>query len=187
MKEIVALLGSMRALYQETVNKTLEPLREQRLQIIKEPILRGPAGEPVFEGAFEIPMRIDAFIVDGESSRSIRIDSEHRFNFDPFVISWREDLEVEINPYFWDLCKLTIDEMPKLSGHHPLRQWFLDCFDVPEKRGKDVGVVHFLSDPETDGQQTSFELDLGSAGPEAIFGLLNCLSTIGIRRARFGD
>lgn len=69
-------------------------------------------------------------------------------------------------------------------------EWFDRWFDGEDTRQPDehglCGVIHFLADPEHEGNATILQVDFGSAPEEAFEELLDALRDSGVTKIEIG-
>jgi hypothetical protein len=90
----------------------------------------------------------------------------------------------------WDYVQFEVSPLPGESHFEDLRRWFLKWFDAddsrPAREDGCYGVVHFISDPVTEGSASKFFVDFGSASSDALADLLDELVRLGADRCVIG-
>ena len=148
-------------------------------EVVFEPVLRNADGEPVGDGALNLPCRVDAFqTTDGQSRM---IDSPGVPKLPDLRISV-SGIQVTLKPFIWDFARVTVQYGSASFPIDDLRDWFDDWFDADEQEelleNGLSGCIHFMSDPETSDGQTSFTIDFGSAPEKAFTTLIECFQSI---------
>jgi hypothetical protein len=151
---------------------------------VAEPAFRKKDGSLAREGPLELPLRGDLF-AHGEM---IAVDTEKMLSFDALEFLWTEELTVNLEPFKWNEVTLVLSGLGACVDWDPLVDWFEKWFDAEDRRepGPDGlrGVLHFLSDPEVEGEDVRFSVDLGSAPVEAFEELLDAADALGAPRVR---
>jgi len=185
------LLDQIREIYLEGFAKIVESCRkDESVKVVTEAALSTSDGEIVGSGPHNLPLRNDIFIaVDGVAKESIMVDAGRSLSFEPFSFEWDQKLLVTLSPFQWDLCEAKIFGLNGSPDWKPLVDWFMSSFEEspPSEWGKEfLGVVHFMSDPEFDGDCYSITLDLGSAPVEAFESLLDAFVLVGAKSVEIG-
>jgi len=157
--------------------------------VAHEPAYSDADGEVVTEGRLELPVRGDLLILrDGAVSEVLSVDTDGMLTFEPLEFQWDDNaLHVDLHPFQWNGIPLRIFGLPPNPDWTPLREWFLHWFleeDPPEDEL--LGGVHFMSDPEDDGECTQVSIDLGTAPVEVFEELLDALVKLGSNRVQIG-
>jgi hypothetical protein len=163
--------------------------RRRGVQVASEVVLCNEDGEAVGEGSLGLPMRLDLVAVKGGvATESVSVDSDRMPTFPPIRFAWSSGLTVTLCPFPWDNLTARIPAAAGTSGYGPLVGWFREWFREDEDgAGEPIGVIHFLSDPETVGGEVRFTADLGSAPVEAFEGLLDALAALGAAEVVIGE
>jgi hypothetical protein len=174
------LLDRIRELYLAAFVAEAERRRRPGVRVQCESTLLTASGEPACEGALGLPLRVDLVVLSGgEVVEKHRVVSGRMIAFAPISFDWVGRLRVRLGPFFWDCLDFRIPAPPG-ADWGPLAAWFREWFDE-EDEGEDglFGVVHFLSDPQTEDGGVCFQADLGSAPVEAFEGLLDAVAALG--------
>jgi len=156
-----------------------------------EAAFRNEQGGLAEEGTLSLPLRGDIFVIeDGQPTESISVDSEAMFSFEPLSVVFGDNLPVEIAPFYWDACNISVSGISEQTDWSLLVMWFAKWFDFEDRGNIDgegfLGVVHFLSDPKFDGSKTEFQVDFGSAPVESFKELLDTLKASGATKVQIG-
>lgn len=170
------LLESIRRHYLDVFVEMLE----SHGSAISEPVLLDGSGNPVTEGSFDLPVRLDLVPVNGGVPQdSIRVNANEVIMFSPIAFTWENRLEILLKPFQWDSVHLQAQGPSPNPG--PIIGWFSNWFrEAKESGGPELlEAVHFLSDPIVESDSLSCEIDLGSAPIEAFFELMDAVVRTG--------
>ena len=95
-----------------------------------------------------------------------------------------------LSPFQWDWCQVKIFGLQGSPDWKPLVGWFMSNFHESSQSdvGEDSsGVVHFMSDPELQGDHYLVEFDLGSAPVETFKTLLDAFILVGAKSVEIGQ
>jgi hypothetical protein len=185
------LLDQIRGLYLATFAEAIESCsKDTFVRVVAEAAYSNADGEVIGSGAHNLPLLTDILIVeDGVVKENITVDSERSLSFEPFSFEWDQKLVVTLSPFQWDLCEVRIFGLSGNADWTPVTDWFMSSFDEPPSAESDkefLDVVHFMSDPEFDGDCYSITLDLGSAPVETFESLLDALVLVGAKSVEIG-
>jgi hypothetical protein len=186
------LLDEIRELYLDRYAEAIKNYRRNKsVKVFTEGALATSRGEPIGEGPLDLPMRIDIAVVKGGSVKeSFRVDSELRLYFETFSVDWAEKLPVTLCPFQWDFCQARLFGLADSPDWKPLVDWFMSSFHGSSPSGADEdfsGVVHFMSDPELQGECYLVEFDFGSAPVETFGTLLEAFILVGAKSVEIGQ
>ncbi len=186
------LLDEIRDLYLETFFTAIESCgSDGSARVVAEVALSTADGEAIGEGPLGLPLRIDIAIVeDREVKETYRVDSERSLSFEPWSFEWRERLQVTLFPFQWDWCEAKIYGLCGSPDWKPLVDWFMSSFhqSSPSETAEDFsGVVHFMSDPESQGDCHMVSFDFGSAPVETFQSLLDAFAGVGAKSVEIGQ
>jgi hypothetical protein len=92
-------------------------------------------------------------------------------------------VEVYLRSFIWDYARMKVIHTGTPFPTSDLKEWFDDWFDVEEQEplidAIFTGCIHFMSDPETVENETSFTIDFGTAPEKAFLTLIDCFRSIG--------
>lgn len=180
------LLDRVRGLYVTALIGEAEARRGPDVSIQCESALCDENGAVVCEGVLGLPLRVDLAVLAGGEAETHRFRSDRLLSFAPITFAW-EGLCVRLGPFRWDCLDFRIPA-PAREDWSPLVGWFWRWFDAEtEGQGGTLGVVHFLSDPEPDGNVVRFQADLGSAPVEAFEELLDAVAALGVSEVLIGN
>lgn len=179
------LLDRIRAPGIERLDAALtEAMKAPGARVFVEPALRTKTGELAREGRLGLPLRGDLF----DGTTMVRVDCPRMLSFEPFEFAWAGSLRVRMGPFTWDACPFRLEGAPPAWA--PLTDWFARWFDEADRRTPAYdgfyGVIHFLADPEPDGEAFRSSVDFGSAPVEAFEQLLDAVAALGVRRLQIG-
>jgi hypothetical protein len=160
------------------------------VRVLSEVALRHKQGDPVGEGILGLPMRLDLVTVCGdEVTERVSVDSGSMQTFKPITFAWDAGLQVTLNPFHWDSAAIHVPAPGEDANWRPLVHWFRKWFRSEEDGSGEtlLGVIHFLSDPETANGVTRFTADLGSAPIQAFEELLDAIVHMGVTKVVIGD
>ncbi|MGO9122880.1 MAG: hypothetical protein ACLQPD_35325 [Desulfomonilaceae bacterium] len=185
-------LDEIRELYLYMYAEAISECREdESVEVSAEAAFSTSDGEPIGEGPLDLPLRTDIVLAqDGTVKESFRVDSELRFYFETFSFDWEEKLQVTLSPFQWDFCQAKLFGLQDSPDWKPLVDWFMSNFreSTQSDPGEDFsGVVHYMSDPESQGDYYLVELDLGSAPVETFRTLLDAFILIGAKSVEIGQ
>jgi hypothetical protein len=150
-----------------------------------EPLLRGPDGSAIYEGNLDTPYRCD--LVHKETFKSESVDATESIRFET-VCCDIGTMRLNLSAFSWDRLTLSINGMRQPAAEKVMRDWFLHWFDENDSNVANIeglyGVVHFMSDPVSEGTAVRFEVDLGSAPADAVAMLIEKLSDQGASALR---
>ncbi|MGO9119549.1 MAG: hypothetical protein ACLQPD_18310 [Desulfomonilaceae bacterium] len=186
------LLDEIRGLYLDSYAEAVRDCRkDESAKVFLEGAFVTQDGELIREGPLGLPLRTDILVAeDGEVKESFRVDSEPRLYFDKFDFDWAEKLHVTLSPFQWDWCQAKIFGLSGGPDWKPLVDWFMSNFEELALSGADdefSGVIHFMSDPEPQGDYYLVSLDLGSAPVETFETLLDAFILVGAKSVEIGQ
>ena len=186
------LLDRIRELYLASFAEAIESCRKDKsLEVVVEAPYSTSDGEVIGEGPLDLPLRTDIIITEGGVVKErFRLDSEQSLSFEPFSFLWDEKLQVALSTFQWDWCEAKIFGLRGSTDWHPLVDWFMSSFheSFPSGAGEEFsGVVHFMSDPESQGDCYFVSFDLGSAPVETFETLLDALASVGATSVEIGQ
>ncbi len=186
------LLDEIRELYLDRYAEAIAKCRRKKsVKVFAEVALTTSDGEPIGEGPLNLPLRIDIAIVKkGIVKESFRVDSELRLYFETFSLDWAEKLPVTLSPFQWDFCQARLFGLPDSPDWKPLVDWFMSSFHESSPSGAEEdfsGVVHFMSDPQLQGECYLVEFDFGSAPVETFGTLLDAFASVGAKAVEIGQ
>lgn len=183
-----------------TLGELLDAIRDQYLGQFRarlgpgwlaETAYRLEHGELAREGPLKLPLRLDLVEMTEAGGKPATVDAETILNFEPFEVEWAGGLNVRVEPFVWDACSVGCAGLPAVPDWKHLTDWFEHWFDPEDIRspGPDglSGVVHFLSEPQPDGNAFRFQVDFGSASVEAFEELLDALRDSGAAQVQIGS
>jgi len=176
----------------EVLQERIAHHKAQGHKVIIEPSPRNSAGDIVFAAdGLKLPLRYDIVFKDGlgqferENADSVTLDFG-----EPLFASWENKMKIEIHRLCWDYVQFEVSPLAGESHFEDLRRWFLKWFDAedgrPVQEGGCYGVVHFISDPVTEGSVSRFFVDFGSASSDALADLLDEFVRLGADRCVIG-
>ena len=182
--ELRPLLSEIRQVYLDFFRAALADLGDgTHWQVESEMLDR--LGSGVREGTLGTGLRRDIMIL-GDQPETVMVTSAQFISF-ARLASRHGNLEIDMAPFTWDQLHLTAHSVGPVENWSPLRTWFERHF--AEEAGFDptfFGCIHFLSDPDWQGDRHSFEVDLGSAPVEALIALLDALEACKVTRLTIG-
>jgi hypothetical protein len=117
------------------------------------------------------------------------VESPRRVEFEPVSIECNKTL-VLLSPLVWDYVAIRFPGELEVSALAPLQSWFLRWFDADDVHELNsegfYGVVHFMSDPAFQADETCITVDMGSAPMQAFEELIDALGELGVPRAAVG-
>lgn len=163
----------------EALRERIAYHRAQGHEVIIEPSPRNSEGEIVFApDGLKLPLRYDLVFKDEagqferENADSVTLGFEK-----PLFATWENKLKIETHRLCWDYMQFEVSPVDDESRLEDLRRWFLKWFDADDSRpAQEDGsycVVHFISDPVTEGRVIKFFVDFGSASSDALADLLD--------------
>jgi hypothetical protein len=168
-----------RAIYIAQLQRVMASLGDPHV----EPALRQSDGTLATDGELQLPYRMD--LMPDDVGASIMVDSPTRSQ----IVPWQTRLgavDISIAPFVWDHATVSIRGLPEGTSWEPLRQWFLQWFDIEDEDPLNeeglYGVVHYLSDPEAVSGGSAITIDFGSAPIEAFDSLMDALVSMRPRR-----
>ena len=148
-------------------------------EVVFEPVLRNSEGEPVGDGALNLPCRVDAFQTTDGQSRMIDSPGVPKL---PDLTTLVSGVQVTLKPFIWDFARVTVHHGSEPFPTDELKDWFDDWFDADEQEelleNGLSGCIHFMSDPDTSDGQTSFTIDFGSAPEKAFTTMIECFQGV---------
>ena len=189
--ELTQLLDQIRSHF---VQRLIETIAEQRASgdatVVHEPALRNDKGEIVRSGPLDTPSRVDIVKAkNGEVVDSLNIDVSDMLSFRPFDFTWpANDLAVTIEPFQWNWMQIQTSADPGPDNWRSMRDWYMNWFGEHDP-GMDQlsGAVHFMADPQIDGQAIQLTIDLGTSPVDAFEELLDALGQFGASAVRIGQ
>ena len=187
-----AYLDEIRDVYLNIYAEAISECRKNKsVKVFAEAVFTTSDGEAIGEGPLGLPLRTDIVVVqDGVVKESFRVESELRFYFEDFSFEWKDKLLVTLSPFQWDCCQVRIFGLSESADWKPLVDWFMSNFHQSSQSDAEddfSGVVHFVSDPELQGECYLVELDLGSAPVEVFGTLLDSLILVGAKSVEMGQ
>lgn len=155
-----------------------------------EPTFSTDDGDVAVSGPFGLPCRSDVIPVSlGEAGETVMVTPKSLLGFEPLEIQCADGVPFDVSPFGWDYAHFSVSIASDVSLE-PLLKWFWRWFDENDDKepGPDglYGVVHYLSDPEFEGDKLKFVVDFGSAPVEALNELVSVLVEMGARRLGVG-
>ena len=183
------LLDKIREYYLRRFGEVVGEKRKPGATIATETAYRDEHGQPIGDGALNLPSRGDVFVItNGEVTESLQVDTEGMLSFQPLSFAW-ESAVVTLSPFQWNWCE--VSATGNITAESPsaivkwFHRWFLADEDgVPERF---VGAVHFMSDLEMGTGHFSVSVDLGSAPIEAFEELLDAAVLAGATQIHIGN
>lgn len=155
-------------------------------RVIAECEALGAEGEVVTEGALETPFRHDAALITDNGVETVVFDCASLVVFRPFVEA-AAGLAVHVHPFHWDYCELTVAPPLQPGKLRPITDWFHSWFRANAETTEGLAcAVHCVTDPETQGDQTRFIVDFGTAPAEALMALLAAVATCRAQKVSLG-
>ncbi len=188
--DIGELLDRIREQYVLQFTSASKDLGQQDgVQVASEVALRNEDGEALVDGILDLPMRLDLVAVkDDDAAEPVAVDSNQILSFEPITFEWSGGLTVQLGPFQWDNLPMRIPTERATPGWSPLVEWFREWFrEDDDGFGEPLGLVHFLSDPETVEDAVRFTADLGTAPVEAFEGLLDAVAALGAADVVIGE
>lgn len=183
------ILDQVRAYY---LKRFVEATRKySKDEIETEAALRNKTGELQCDGRFALPVRVDILVGSkSKMNESITIDTERMLSFEPIEFPWEEQLQVSLRPFQWNWIRVSIPEKRNVDWK-PVVEWFWKWFDKddcnkPDKDGL-FGVVHFLSDPKTEGNKNVVFIDFGTSPVTALEEFLDAVVKTGANEVTIGN
>lgn len=128
--------------------------------------------------------RVDLLNVDKEGKfniTEINLDKDSLLNYDKHVFDV-DGMAVEITPFVWNGCELTLDQKPDITYESWIRKW-IDIKDLqPVAADGFQHVIHNVTYPVQEGGKWTTSIDFGSAPTEAFTELMSVLSKQGIKK-----
>jgi hypothetical protein len=154
---------------------------------ILEPTLRSVDGTVTYDcHGLKTPIRKDVATKQGDSWVTANVDAPTVRVSPPINLIWKDSLGVSVHALTWDYVTFLLSPPASDVNWIPVRDWFLRWFDVDDVNDKIpeglFGVIHFMSDPETEGNQIKLVVDFGSAPVGAFGELLDCFTDAGFTR-----
>ncbi len=183
------LLDQVRSYY---LDRFREAISEQEsagdIRVIVESPYLDSQGNPSREGALNLPMRGDIFVIsESEAAKSLQVDTKNMIGFSPLKFEWEQRLSVQLMPFQWNWCPIKLSPAKGIEELGPVVDWFERWFEDRGDGSDDFcGSVHFLSDPETTDAGVKMDIDLGSAPVEAFEELLDSCVAIGASSVSIG-
>jgi hypothetical protein len=101
--------------------------------------------------------------------------------FPPIEFEW-DGVPVEVHPFAWNACRVTLDGLGGGASLKPLDHWFTAWQEEQPRQG----TVEQMSPPERTGASARVTLDLGSAESDAVEHLLDVLARLKPAKIRIG-
>lgn len=182
------LLDQIRSYYLDRFRDAIEE-RESggNCHVIVESPYLDSQGNPSRDGALNLPMRGDIFVVEEDkATTSVQVDTKNMIGFSPVTFQWAQGLQVKMMPFQWNWCPLEISPAKSVEELAPIVEWFERWFEDHFDGDVFSGAVHFLSDPETSSTDVSLQIDFGSAPVEAFEQLLDSCAAVGVTGVSVG-
>ena len=185
------LIDDIRGRYLAQFRERISDVEKAGMEAMRETAYRDEDGSLTRGGTLSLPLRLDIVgVADGEAKDTFGVDSKTMLSFEPIEFDWSGGMATRLAPFHWDACDIRVVGMSEVSDWSRVRNWFDQWFDGEDTHQPDehgfYGVVHRLSDRESDGDATAFQVDFGSA-PEAAFeDLLDALHDSGATRIEIG-
>lgn len=181
----LALIEGIRNRYLEAMRKEIRGRRE-RGDLLGVEVAARPNGQPGHAANVSV-IRFDLMTGTTESPQPSILMGEAAEGPQIGAIQAGE-IEVAIFPFLWEACRIWLRH--KDPDWTALHEWFDRWMDLEGVREADedglCGVVHFCSEPMTEGGGYLLELDLGSAPVAAFTDLLNVIARMGASEVRVG-
>jgi hypothetical protein len=192
LTDAAPIFEQMRDLYLAQFLTQIETANKQFQRVLLEAVYCSESGEALRDGSLNLPMRVDLIAITHQSDfKTFRIDSLQGVQFEVFHLQSSNGPCVTIAPFLWDCLKIQVRTKLKDQILQVMTKWFIENFDECDSREVDsVGmrkVVHFLSDPKIDDGVIEFEVDLGSAEPNALETLLERLANTSAHAVQLGQ
>ena len=167
-----------------------EKAAEPGLRVITEFLWRLEDGQLYVEGELQLPLRSDLAILDDNAGLdTLNVESAEPVAFEAVEFDWGKTLHVEMGPFAWESCIITIPNDPT-HNWAPLQDWFWKWFHDEADSAEApafLGAIHFLSDPTTGDDIVQFAVDLGSAPVAAFEDMLDAFSASGVTLCAIGN
>jgi hypothetical protein len=185
------LVDDIRDRYLKEFRECMTYVKQKGMEVMSEAVCTDENGALAREGTLNLPLRLDVVgLADGEGKDTICVDSITMLSFDPMDFKWTGGLPTRLAPFTWDACDIRAFGIPETSDWSHLRGWHDRWFDGEDTRQPDehglCGVIHFLSDPQRDGNAMIMRVDFGSAPVEAFEELLDALHDSGATKIEIG-
>ena len=189
---LVELLDQIRDDY---LDQFLAAIEEKQalpgVRVVSEPALREPDGNLAVDGAWELPVRTDIAVLQGdELSDVFNVGNDSLVDFDPVEFDWSKTLHVEMGPFAWQGFTVTMPNEPTYDWS-ALQEWYWKWFQEEEVDDPEapilLGAVHSLSEPAVRDDVIEFSVDLGSAPIAAFEEMLDAFATAGVSLCAIGN
>ena len=185
---LTPLLEEVRALYvSQFLASVAEAGAEPDVALVTEGDMADADGELVTDGALDVGCRMDIVVVAGTEARSIRVDSTRTASFAPSEFEWEKSLAVRLRPFQWDYCEVNVSPAIEATAESPVADWFRRWFEPHEAEARTLGVAHFVSDPEKNGEYQRYYVDFGTAPVRAFEELLDAFLLGGAKEVVIGS
>ena len=177
------LIEQIRSLYLATLRKALMAQPAGTL----EPVVTSAVAEGIQQSLSTLPSRHDGMTVDAAGrAQPVVVESEGVLGFEDITFDWGDDLKVCLTPFCWDFAEFEVPNVgtKDLSGNLVdwFERWFMPSGSsalgniTPAVEGELAGVVHALSELHSDGVNSRFQVDFGSAPLACFEDLLDALA-----------
>ena len=179
-------LKAVRGRYLDAFKRAVESAKAEAQKSGRKLIIEAAASVDPGAGASDdgsLPYRLDVVHLGaGGAVQPTVVDAGHDLSWEPETSQFGDFL-AEIEAFVWHTCVVVGEPAPEPAALSQLKDWFLRWFQREGHHGEKPfgGVVHFMSEPQVDGDALRVQVDLGSAPPEALIDLLETFGKMGAR------
>jgi hypothetical protein len=179
-------LAAVRGSYLDAFKRAVEDAKVEAQKSSRKLIIEAAASVESAAGASDdgaLPYRLDVVHLGaGGAVQPTVVGPGHDLPWEPEAAQFGDFL-AEIEPFVWHTCVVVGEPAPEADKWTQLRDWFLRWFQREGHSGEKPfgGVVHFMSEPQVDGDALRVQVDLGSAPVDALVDLLEVFGKMGAR------
>ena len=157
-------------------------------EIDPEPIQRDASGAIVRAGPLNLPQRGDLATTRDGRTLIKRVDAPPGPDFKPFPAYNGPDYSAEVHAFAWDHAVLDMRSNQSDPSWTALRHWFLEWFQArPTDLSPELsGAIHGLQGPWRAPGRWRAIVDLGSAPPTCVPGLIAAVAQSGCASMTIG-
>jgi hypothetical protein len=121
-------------------------------------------------------------------SKPTELNSDKYLDFEPIEYKY-EDLNVELNPFYWNGCEFVLDSnsIDSMWLIEWTKKWIDENDEKQENADGLTGVIHNVSRPTRCKDTFSFTIDFGSAETESFIDLINEIYLQDVKFVRVGS